>query len=79
MSLFFKGGQFSAYSGELCCKGNPEYSRSHPAVELDSRLGWEPSMEYVCDKWHLEWKVRQVNSALREIEIYRKMLELYAV
>lgn len=43
-------------------------------VEKDSRLGWEPSMEYVCDKWHLEWKLRQVESALREIKIYRIML-----
>ena len=48
-----------------------------PAVEFDSRLGWEPSMEYVCDKWHLEWKIRQVNSALREIADYRKMLHLH--
>ena len=47
-----------------------------PAVETDSRLGWEPSMEYVCDKWHLEWKIRQVKSALREIVVYRKMIEL---
>ena len=47
-----------------------------PAVETDSRLGWEPSMEYVCDKWHLEWKIRQVQSALREIATYRQMLEL---
>ena len=47
------------------------------AVEFDSRLGWEPSMEYVCDKWHLEWKIRQVNSALREIAAYRKMLRLH--
>lgn len=47
------------------------------AVEFDSRLGWEPSMEYVCDKWHLEWKIRQVNSALSEIEAYRKMLNLH--
>ena len=45
-----------------------------PAVETDSRLGWEPSMEYVCDRWHLEWKVRQVESALREITAYKKML-----
>ena len=45
-------------------------------VELDSRLGWEPSMEYVGDKWHLEWKIRQVNSALREIGDYRRMLSL---
>jgi hypothetical protein len=47
-----------------------------PAVETDSRLGWEPSMEYVCDKWHLEWKIRQVESTLREIESYRKMIRL---
>ena len=47
-----------------------------PAVECDSRLGWEPSMEYVCDPWHLEWKIRQVESALREIATYRKILAL---
>ncbi|MBO4345222.1 MAG: hypothetical protein J5833_05675 [Victivallales bacterium] len=47
-----------------------------PAVETDSRIGWEPSMEYVCDRWHIEWKARQVESALREIAAYRKMLRL---
>jgi hypothetical protein len=45
-------------------------------VELDSRLGWEPSMEYVGDVWHLDWKIRQVNSALLEIADYRKILSL---
>lgn len=45
-----------------------------PYVECDSRLGWEPSMEYVCDKWHLEWKLRQLDFALKEIEDYRKIL-----
>ena len=48
-----------------------------PAVEFDSRLGWEASMGYVCDKWHLEWKIRQVNSALRETAVYRHMLRLH--
>ena len=48
-----------------------------PFVELDSRLGWEPSMEYVCDKWHLEWKIRQVNSILQgDIATYRGILNL---
>ena len=46
-------------------------------MEADSRLGWEPSMEYVGDKWHIEWKIRQVESALREINSYRKMLHLH--
>ncbi len=47
-----------------------------PLVAVDSRLGWEPSMEYVGDKWHLEWKLRQVASALREIADYRRILTL---
>lgn len=47
-----------------------------PHVLTDSRLGWEPSMEYVCDKWHLEWKNRQMKSMLLELEAYRKMIEL---
>lgn len=46
-----------------------------PAVEIDSRLGWEPSMEYVCDRWHLEWKLRQLESAMREVETYRNIVK----
>lgn len=45
-------------------------------VRFDSRLGWEPSMEYVCDEWHLGWKLRQMDSMLREVEAYRKMVLL---
>jgi len=45
-------------------------------VAVDSRLGWEPSMEYVGDQWHLDWKIRQVKSALLEIADYRKILSL---
>lgn len=52
---------------------NAEDARS--AVQLDSRLGWEPSMEYVCDEWHLDWKLRQMQSALREIEQYRQIVK----
>lgn len=48
-----------------------------PLAESDSRLGWEPSMEYMCDKAHLEWKIRQVRHVIdREISAYRKMLDL---
>ncbi len=45
-------------------------------VQRDSRLGWEPSMEYVCDQWHLEWKLRQMKSMLIECADYRKMILL---
>ena len=45
-------------------------------VRTDSRIGWEPSMEYVCDEWHLNWKLRQMESMLRETAAYRKMIQL---
>ena len=46
------------------------------AVRIDSRIGWEPSMEYVCDEWHLDWKLRQMDSMLREIAAYRDIIRL---
>ena len=48
-----------------------------PLVETDSRLGWEPTLEYMTDREHLEWKIRQVEFALREIASYRRMLNLH--
>ena len=48
-----------------------------PVAEADSRLGWEPSMEYVCDPWHLDWKLRQMDNALSEIAEFRKMVHLH--
>lgn len=48
--------------------------RAFPAVETDSRLGWEPSEEYVCDPWHLNWKLRQLESAMGEVADYRRIL-----
>lgn len=31
-----------------------------PLTDADSRLGWEPSMEYLADSEHIRWKLRQV-------------------
>ncbi len=46
-----------------------------PLVEADSRLGWEPSMEYMCDRAHLEWKIAQVRAVIdEEIPQYRREL-----
>ncbi len=46
-----------------------------PLVEADSRLGWEPSMEYMTDKEHLEWKIRQVQQVVAEaIPAHRRTL-----
>ena len=41
--------------------------RTVPAVEYDSRLGYEPSMEYMCDREHLLWKVERTGDALTEL------------
>ena len=48
-----------------------------PLVEYDSSLGYEPSMDYVADREHLEWKIRQLTSVL-EVDIlnYRKGIEI---
>lgn len=46
-----------------------------PLVENDSRLGWEPSMLYMTDKWHLEWKLRHIDYVFSyEVETLRKSL-----
>ena len=37
-----------------------------PYVEFDSRLGFEPSMEYMCDKAHLLWKIEKTSYAIAE-------------
>jgi len=47
-----------------------------PLVDADSRLGWEPSMEYMCDRAHLEWKIAQLHFVLdEEIPEYLSKLE----
>ncbi|MBP5640470.1 MAG: hypothetical protein J6X55_13380 [Victivallales bacterium] len=46
-----------------------------PLTEADSRLGWEPSMDYIGGTWHLQWKLYQLNN-LKEhvIPAYRESL-----
>jgi len=48
-----------------------------PVVAADSRLGWEPTMDYVCSPDHLRWKIAQVRGVIeREIPAYRAALDL---
>ena len=43
-----------------------------PVVRVDSRLGWEPSMEYTTDEGGLEWKLRQLEYELENrLPFYR--------
>lgn len=48
-----------------------------PLVEADSRLGWEPSMDYTTDAEKLKWKIEQVRRVIyHEIPVYRNSLTL---
>lgn len=41
-------------------------------AERDSRLGWEPSMEYLGDAEHIRWKIRQVTYMINvELKQYK--------
>ena len=47
-----------------------------PLVEADSALGFEPSMLYLTDKRHLEWKLRQIDFVINiEMREMREGLE----
>lgn len=46
-----------------------------PLVEFDSRLGWEPSMLYMTDRYHLEWKIRQLHYVINaDLKKHRESL-----
>lgn len=50
-------------------------SATIPLVEADSRLGWEPSMEYMTDAAHLQWKIKQVRHVIDvQLRDYRKSI-----
>lgn len=44
-----------------------------PIVKLDSRLGWEPSMDYTTDEKGLRWKLQQLDYELNiKLPTYKK-------
>ena len=46
-----------------------------PLVQADSRLGWEPSMEYMADEEHINWKIKQVKQCIEgELPGYKAAL-----
>lgn len=47
-----------------------------PLVKADPRLGWEPSMEYMSDEAHLNWKIKQVKLTIEdELPGYKESLK----
>lgn len=45
----------------LLCEERENARLTIPLVRKDSRLGWEPSMEYMTDEEHLLWKIKQID------------------
>jgi hypothetical protein len=47
-----------------------------PLVQEDSRLGFEPTMEYMADEEHIRWKIRQVTQVIeKEIPKFIDLVE----
>ena len=43
---------------------------------MNSRLGWEPSMEYLADEEHLLWKISQVEKMIAvDLEEFKKTIK----
>ena len=67
---------------EMTAIARQEISNAEATIELvnnDSRLGWEPTMEYMCDEDHLRWKIKQVQTMLKnELEMYPTALKYNA-
>jgi len=62
-----KADEVPAIVEEMTVMAKEEIKNAERAIacaEVDSRLGWEPSMEYIADAEHLRWKIAQVNYAV---------------
>ena len=56
---------------ELCRAEVKNAEDTIPLVEFDSRLGFEPSMEYIGDKAHIDWKLALLKDVIeRELPSY---------
>jgi len=51
---------------ELCLAERENALETLPLVDFDSRLGYEPSMEYMTDRAHIEWKLELLRHVIDE-------------
>ena len=48
---------------------------SIPYLEVDSRLGWEPSMEYIGTPDRIEWKIKMMNYVMNnDLKTFRRCI-----
>ena len=50
----------------LCEREKENALDTIPLVEFDSRLGYEPSMEYMTDKAHIDWKLELLTEVMEK-------------
>ena len=50
----------------ICCEEVKNAEETIPIVEFDSRLGYEPTMEYMTDKAHIEWKLGLIKHVIEK-------------
>lgn len=78
LSSVTSGAELEKIVEEMTAVAHEEIANAEatiPLVQKDSRLGWEPTMEYVCDESHLRWKIRQVRLVLeQELAMHRNAL-----
>jgi hypothetical protein len=56
---------------EICQDEVKNAEDTIPIVEFDSRIGYEPSMEYMTDRAHIEWKLDLLREVIeRELPSY---------
>lgn len=68
-ALMAEGADFPAILSELreiAALEIENVKATIPLAAFDSRLGFEPSLEYYCDVAHLEWKLGIMNKMLTE-------------
>ncbi|MFA6929056.1 MAG: hypothetical protein WCT05_01935 [Lentisphaeria bacterium] len=58
---FNKAREIVAELQRILAKEEKNVRETIPLVEADSRLGWEPTLEYATDRPHLEWKLKQID------------------
>ncbi|MBO5938459.1 MAG: hypothetical protein J6Q82_03055 [Clostridia bacterium] len=51
---------------EICRREEINATNCIPLVEFDSMLGYEPSMEYMSDREHLEWKLALLRDVIEK-------------
>jgi len=63
---------------DLLDRENKNAQKAIPLAEVDSRLGWEPCLEYQADADHIRWKIKQTRYVQQfELKQLRNQIHAY--